>query len=65
NVSVPLMAGGRVIGAVVMRYIKSVMRNTGQIQSVYVPRLQQLSAEITRRYDAWNDAQQRDTRLAA
>lgn len=65
NVSVPLMAGGRVIGAVVMRYIKSVMRNTGQIQSVYVPRLQQLSAEITRRYDAWNAAQQRDTRLAA
>lgn len=64
NVGVPLMAGGRVVGSVVMRYIKSVMRNTGQIQQVYVPRLQELSAEITRRYDAWSQAQHGE-RLAA
>ena len=57
NVAVPLMAGGRVIGSVVMRYIKSVMKNTGQLQSVYVPRLQQLSQEITQQYDAWKQAQ--------
>lgn len=64
NVGVPLMAGGRVVGAIVMRYIKSVLRNTGQVQSVYVPRLQELSAEITKRYDAWNQAQ-RGMQLAA
>ena len=64
NVGVPLMAGGRVVGAIVMRYIKSVLRNTGQVQSVYVPRLQQLSAEITQRYDAWTQAQ-RGMQLAA
>ncbi len=57
NVAVPLMAGGRVIGSVVMRYIKSVMKNTGQLQSVYVPRLQQLSQEITQQYDARKQAQ--------
>lgn len=64
NVGVPLMAGGRVVGAIVMRYIKSVLRNTGQVQSLYVPRLQQLSAEITQRYDAWTQAQ-RGMQLAA
>lgn len=58
NVAVPLIVGGRAIGAIVMRYIKSVMKNTGQIQSVYVPRLQQLANEIAVHYEAWNHAQQ-------
>lgn len=65
NVGVPLMAGGRVVGAVVMRYIKSVLRNTGQVQSTYVPRLQALSNEISRRFDAWHDAHPAGPMLAA
>jgi DNA-binding IclR family transcriptional regulator len=47
NVGVPLVLDGKPVGGLVMRYIKSVMRNTDRIQSYYVPRLQQLAREIT------------------
>jgi DNA-binding IclR family transcriptional regulator len=47
NVGVPLVLDGKAVGGLVMRYIKSVMRNTDRIQSYYVPRLQQLAREIT------------------
>jgi IclR family mhp operon transcriptional activator len=47
NVGVPLMLDGKPVGGLVMRYIKSVMKNTDRIQSYYVPRLQRLAREIT------------------
>jgi IclR family mhp operon transcriptional activator len=47
NVGVPLCLGGKPVGGLVMRYIKSVMKNTGRIQDYYVPRLQELAREIT------------------
>jgi IclR family mhp operon transcriptional activator len=47
NVGVPLVLDGKAVGGLVMRYIKSVMRNTDRIQTYYVPRLQQLAREIT------------------
>ena len=59
NVAVPLKVNGCVIGAIVMRYIKSALQNTSQIQSIYVPRLQQLSQDISAQYEAWNPSQLR------
>ncbi len=57
NVAVPLEVGGRVVGGLVMRYIKSTLRNTGQIQGTYVPRLQQLARQIAEHHDAWGGPQ--------
>lgn len=53
NVAVPLIVDGRVVGGLVMRYIKSTLRNTGQIQSTYVPRLQALARRIAEQHDTW------------
>lgn len=53
NVAVPLQVDGRVVGGLVMRYIKSTLRNTDQIQRNYVPRLQELARRIAERHDAW------------
>ena len=47
NVGVPLLLEGRPVGGLVMRYIKSVMKNTDRIQSYYVPKLQELALQIT------------------
>ncbi len=57
NVAVPLIVGGRVVGGLVMRYIKSTLRNTGRIQSTYVPQLQALARRIVDQHDAWVGAQ--------
>jgi DNA-binding IclR family transcriptional regulator len=50
NLGVPLVVAGRAVGGIVMRYIKSVMKNTDRIQSLYVPKVQQLAADITKAY---------------
>lgn len=52
NVGVPLLISGRAVGGLVMRYIKSVLKNTGQVQGVYVPRLKQLAEDIRSEYMA-------------
>ncbi len=52
NVGVPLVLDGKPIGGIVMRYIKSVMKNTDRIQKLYVPKLQQLANEIIAAYVA-------------
>jgi IclR family mhp operon transcriptional activator len=49
NVGVPLVAGDRALGGIVMRYIKSVM--TGQkLLKEYIPQLSDLSSRITDEY---------------
>jgi IclR family mhp operon transcriptional activator len=49
NVGVPLMAGERPLGGIVMRYIKSAM--TGQrLVNEYIPQLTALSAQISEQY---------------
>jgi IclR family mhp operon transcriptional activator len=63
NVGVPLMLGGKPVGGLVMRYIKSVMRNTDRIQSYYVPRLQKLAQEITEAQSALAALPQRPARV--
>ncbi len=50
NVGVPLVLDGKPIGGIVMRYIKSVMKNTDRIQKLYVPKLQQLAHDIVDAY---------------
>jgi IclR family mhp operon transcriptional activator len=45
NVGVPLMIHGRVVGGIVMRYIKSAMR-LEKMLDYYVPRLKELSHEV-------------------
>jgi IclR family transcriptional regulator, mhp operon transcriptional activator len=65
NVAVPLEVGGRVVGGLVMRYIKSTLRNTGQIQSSYVPRLQALARRIAEQHDAWTGPHVMKTSTAA
>lgn len=50
NLGVPLLMGGRPVGGIVMRYIKSTLRNTNKLRDIYAPRLQQLAAEIARRH---------------
>jgi DNA-binding IclR family transcriptional regulator len=49
NVGVPLMAGERPLGGIVMRYIKSAM--TGQrLLNEYIPQLTALSSQISAQY---------------
>ena len=49
NVGVPLMAGERPLGGIVMRYIKSAM--TGQRLLIeYIPQLTALSSQISAQY---------------
>jgi IclR family mhp operon transcriptional activator len=50
NVGVPLALSGKPVGGLVMRYIKTVMQKTNRVQTVYVPRLQQLARDITDAY---------------
>lgn len=50
NVGVPLILDGRPIGAIVLRYIKSVMKNTNRIQDFYVPRLKRLAQDVITAY---------------
>jgi IclR family mhp operon transcriptional activator len=50
NVGVPLVLEGKAIGGLVMRYIKSVMKNTDRIEKFYVPKLQKLAADIIEAY---------------
>jgi IclR family mhp operon transcriptional activator len=57
NVGVPLVLDGQPVGGLVMRYIKSVMKNTDRIQSYYVPKLQELAREITEAHKARQSAQ--------
>ena len=52
NVGVPLVLGGKAVGGIVMRYIKSVMKGTDRIQAFYVPKLQALAREITAAHEA-------------
>jgi len=50
NVGVPLVLEGKAIGGIVMRYIKSVMKNTDRIEKFYVPKLQKLAEDIIDAY---------------
>lgn len=50
NVGVPICINGKPLGGLVLRYIKSVLKNTGRIQNEYVPRLQELVNELVRVY---------------
>jgi len=50
NLAVPVLLAGRPVGGIVMRYIKSTLRNTNKLREIYAPRLQQLAAEIARRH---------------
>ena len=52
NVGVPLILDGKPIGGLVMRYIKSVMKNTDRIERIYVPRLTRLADDIVVAYGA-------------
>ncbi len=51
GLAVPLVIGGRVVGGIVMRYIKSTLK-TDQIESVYFPKLRQLTIDIAAAYEA-------------
>jgi IclR family mhp operon transcriptional activator len=56
NVGVPLLAGDRPLGGIVMRYIKSAM--TGQrLLKEYIPQLTELSARISHEYVSRTDPQ--------
>ena len=50
NLAVPLLLTGRPVGGIVMRYIKSTLRNTNKLREVYAPRLMLLASEIARRH---------------
>ena len=52
NLGVPLLLAGRPVGGIVMRYIKSTMRNTDRLRTTYAPRLQRLAQEIAARHPA-------------
>ncbi|KQP46253.1 helix-turn-helix domain-containing protein [Pseudorhodoferax sp. Leaf274] len=52
NLGVPLLLAGRPVGGIVMRYIKSTMRNTDRLRASYAPRLQRLAHEIAARHPA-------------
>jgi len=49
NVGVPLVAGDRALGGIVMRYIKSAM-NGQRLLKEYIPQLSELSARISQEY---------------
>jgi len=51
GIAVPLVAGGRVVGGIVMRYIKSSLKFS-QLEANYLPILAQLSADISAAYEA-------------
>jgi IclR family transcriptional regulator, mhp operon transcriptional activator len=50
NLGVPLLLAGRPVGGIVMRYIKSTLRNTDKLREIYAPRLQRLAREIAERH---------------
>lgn len=50
NLGVPLLLAGRPVGGIVMRYIKSTLRNTDRLRAIYAPRLQRLASEIANRH---------------
>ena len=50
GLAVPVFADGRVIGGLVMRYIKSTMK-AAQLEEHYVPVVKQLAADIAEAYD--------------
>jgi IclR family mhp operon transcriptional activator len=51
GLAVPLIVGGRAVGGIVMRYIKSSIK-FAKIESFYVPILQQLAEDISAAYEA-------------
>lgn len=57
NLGVPLLLAGRPVGGIVMRYIKSTLRNTDRLREVYAPRLQRLALEIAERHPASKPAE--------
>ncbi|MCE4552900.1 helix-turn-helix domain-containing protein [Roseateles cellulosilyticus] len=52
NLGVPLLLAGRPVGGIVMRYIKSTLRNKDKLREVYAPRLQKLARDIAERHPA-------------
>lgn len=52
NLGVPLLLAGRPVGGIVMRYIKSTLRNKDKLREVYAPRLQLLARQISERHPA-------------
>jgi IclR family transcriptional regulator, mhp operon transcriptional activator len=50
NLGVPLLLAGRPVGGIVMRYIKSTLRNTDRLREIYAPRLQRLAREVADRH---------------
>jgi hypothetical protein len=59
NLGVPVLLAGRAVGGIVMRYIKSTLRNTNRLRDTYAPRLQRLAREIVERHPAqiaWAEA---------
>ncbi len=50
NLGVPLLLAGRPVGGIVMRYIKSTLRNTDRLREIYAPRLQRLARDIAERH---------------
>ncbi|WAC71966.1 helix-turn-helix domain-containing protein [Roseateles sp. SL47] len=52
NLGVPLLLAGQPVGGIVMRYIKSTLRNTDKLRNAYAPRLQQIAREIAARHPA-------------
>ncbi len=50
NLGVPLLLAGRPVGGIVMRYIKSTLRNTNKLREVYAPQLQRLADDIAQRH---------------
>jgi IclR family mhp operon transcriptional activator len=51
GLAVPLLVGGRAIGGIIMRYIKSTMK-PGQIEGEYFDLMQQLACDISAAYEA-------------
>jgi IclR family mhp operon transcriptional activator len=51
GLAVPLIVGGRAVGGIVMRYIKSSIK-FAKIEGFYVPILQQLAEDISAAYEA-------------
>lgn len=52
NLGVPLFLDSEPIGGIVMRYIKSALKDSGRLQSYYEPRLRRLSLDIDDAYNA-------------
>jgi IclR family mhp operon transcriptional activator len=50
GLAVPLMAGGRAVGGVVLRYVKSIFK-AAQFEESFVPVLQKLAKDIAEAYD--------------